>query len=105
MNKQDPSREGMAEGLLDEAEQLIWAMLDESITESDVKRLEGMMEAHQAVRSRYLDCVQLHTDLTDHFQEGDGLEPPKPQCSPVLGSLDMNLPLGTDSRPWPPVAE
>jgi hypothetical protein len=56
-----------AEGILNEAERLIWAMLDEQVDEADTTKLSAMLEEHDEVRRRYLDCVQLHVDLQDHF--------------------------------------
>ncbi len=89
--------------LLAEAEALIWALLDDEIKPTDMKRLEGLIQENEQVRQRYISCVQMHTDLHQHFEEipqpptTDSLPP-----SPVLGSLG-------DLRPetgiFPPVVE
>jgi hypothetical protein len=55
------------EQLLNEAESLIWAMLDDHIEDADLSRLTTMLEGHGDVRARYIDCVQLHVDLNEHF--------------------------------------
>jgi hypothetical protein len=52
---------------LEEAETLIWALLDERLDDADMQRLTNMIEQEPAVRSRYIDCVQLHVDLREHF--------------------------------------
>ncbi len=83
--------------LLDEAEALIWAMLDESIEPANAKRLEGLLQENEQVRQRYLSCVQMHADLNQHFAEL-----PNMPSSPVLGSLG-DLQPGTTSLP--PVPE
>lgn len=93
--------------LLEEAESLIWQLLDGQLTEATCQQLEQMIFEHEAVRRRYLECVQLHTDL--HEVVGKRQMPPAPALpaetkSPVLGSLgdtqssDLS---GTDSRPLP----
>ncbi|MGI9429659.1 MAG: hypothetical protein ACR2NM_13440 [Bythopirellula sp.] len=89
--------------LLDEAEALIWALLDDQIESADIKKLEGLLQENEAVRQRYISCVQMHCDLHEHFGGAkttfaDGKLPD----SPVLGSLGDIRP-GTDT--WPPVAE
>jgi hypothetical protein len=53
--------------VLDEAETLIWALLDDQLEDAETARLAKLLEDHEAVRRRYLDCVQLHVDLRDHF--------------------------------------
>jgi hypothetical protein len=79
--------------LLDDAEKLIWALLDDQIEADDAKRLEALIRGNEQVRLRYMQCAEIHADLYSHFQTG----PVKP--SPVLGSLpgDMPVPLGGTS--------
>lgn len=99
----DKSQIQASEALLDEAEALIWSLLDDEIKPEDIKRLENLLQGDEKVRERYISCVQMHTDLHQHFQPtpeagpADGLP-----SSPVLGSLGDLRP-GTDT--WPPVAE
>ena len=88
------------DSLLEEAEGLIWAMLDDSIKPADVKRLEDMLQENEQIRQRYLSCVQMHTDLNQHF--GELTELPSLPSSPVLDFLGDMQP-GTISLP--PVAE
>ena len=70
------------EALRNEAEALIWSLLDDQIDDSGVERLEKLLSEHEAIRRRYVECVQLHVDLTEHFSprdrsvaEGDILNP------------------------------
>ncbi len=53
--------------VLDEAETLIWALLDDQLEAAETTRLSKLLEEHEAVRRRYLECVQLHVDLHDYF--------------------------------------
>jgi hypothetical protein len=94
MNPEDRSIELDAKNLLDEAEALIWGLLDENIDAAGFDRLEKMM-TNPDVRTRYLQCVELHADLQQLFAQ------PTPKCPPtsvpVLGSLG-------DLFPFPPIA-
>jgi hypothetical protein len=65
MSREDHSRGAAAK--LEEAETLIWAMLDEQLDSADMERLAKMIEEDAEIRSRYIDCVQLHVDLREHF--------------------------------------
>ncbi|RIK88331.1 MAG: hypothetical protein DCC67_00780 [Planctomycetota bacterium] len=56
-----------AESLLDEAEMLIWALLDERLDDADAARLSTLIAQDAAVRTRYLQCIQLHVDLREYF--------------------------------------
>jgi hypothetical protein len=52
---------------IEESEPLIWDLLDEELDEADFARLVSLLEQNSAVRSRYIDCVQLHVDLQEYF--------------------------------------
>jgi hypothetical protein len=52
---------------LEEAESLTWALLDDQLSEVDSARLARLLEENQEARVRYIECVQLHVDLQDHF--------------------------------------
>ena len=67
MNERDLSPGESSVLLLDEAETLIWALLDDQLENADTARLSKLLQEHEAVRRRYLECVQLHVDLRDHF--------------------------------------
>ena len=90
------------EGLLQEAERLIWAMLDEQLTDADLVQLETLLKEHDQVRQRYLDCVQIHGDLHQHFAGTPDVQTPPQSKSPILGSLGDLRP---DSGTLPPVSE
>lgn len=67
MNDRDLTPGESAVLVLDEAENLIWALLDDQLEDAETARLAKLLEEHESVRRRYLDCVQLHVDLRDHF--------------------------------------
>lgn len=56
-----------SDAMLDEAELMIWALLDEEIAEQDTQKLEKLLSENEQVRQRYIECTQLHVDLTQHF--------------------------------------
>jgi hypothetical protein len=58
-----------AQQILDEVEQLVWGMLDDEASESEVLQMEALLLESKAARSRYLECVQLHCDLRDYFRD------------------------------------
>lgn len=70
--------------LLDEAENLIWALLDDQLGDADTARLSELLQNHEEVRRRYVDCVQLHVDLQGHFAGAPGGH--APQTSPNVPS-------------------
>ncbi|MBX3426283.1 MAG: hypothetical protein KF688_11440 [Pirellulales bacterium] len=90
------------EELLDAAEQLIWSVIDEEkVEDAQIAQLESLLLEHEEVRDRYLDCVQLHVDLHEHFASPDpGAGEPKKSVT-VLGSLLS----GGFSGPLPAPAE
>ena len=61
-----PSPSG-SDQLLNRAEQLIWKLLDDDLPESGVVELEAMFREHPSVYVAYINCIQLHVDLTGHF--------------------------------------
>ena len=82
---------------LEEAETLIWSLLDEQLDDAGSLRLATLLEQDAAVRARYVDCVQLHVDLREHF----GQPAEKGNASVVLPNLIPGLPL----QGFPQVAE
>ncbi len=109
MATDDRSLEQTTQQLLDEAEALIWGLLDENIDALDSQRLSKLM-ANDEVRERYLQCVELHSDLQCLFDDDQANKRTKPQ-SPVLGSLGTTGSLGnlfpniTSTNATPPLSE
>lgn len=99
-----PTDRFSAEPLLEAAEKLIWALLDDQISAAECSQLERLILDHEQVRRRYLECTQLHIDLRSVYGQGakDPLDPPK---SPVLGSLGTNFPMISPSLETGPPLE
>jgi hypothetical protein len=56
-----------AEYELEETEALIWNLLDDQLDDAGFDRLSQLLVKNATMRERYLDCVQLHVDLQEHF--------------------------------------
>ena len=82
--------------VLDEAENLIWALLDEQLDEADTAKLAKLLDQHESVRKRYIECVQLHIDLQDHFATADAQG--KRQTTAILPNLLPGGLSGAESR-------
>ena len=90
---QNNSESGTSESF-DRTHELSWALLDDYINGEEFAELEDLLLNEQAARESYLDCVQLHADLTEHFAaKTTGSTPARPTKTPILGFL------GTDSGP------
>ena len=98
MDNPEDNQELQSDSILEEAEQLIWAVLDDQEDKADLQRLETMLHQDEQVRHRYIQCVQLHTDLTMMLHV-EGESPPEdlPE-TPIVGSLGDIQP---DSKPLP----
>lgn len=86
---QSNPRPNAVELQLEEAETLIWAMLDEQLDRAEMDRLCKMIEENAAIRARYIDCVQLHVDLREHYGRAAAEKAPE---AVVLANLLPGLP-------------
>jgi hypothetical protein len=93
MNDRDLTPAEIAVLVLDEAENLIWALLDDHLDEANAARLAKLLEDHESVRQRYIDCVQLHVDLQDHFTANRETSIAA-TGTPILPNLTPSLPGG-----------
>jgi hypothetical protein len=82
-------RPGDIEPLLKEVQELTWALLDENISSEESARLEQVLTDEEAARQIYLDCVQLHVELRQHFAEEPAVV--GSACSSLLGFLDAAI--------------
>lgn len=100
MTEKNQSKEFLSTGALESCEQLVWMYLDDALPEGDLPKLENMLQENAQYMQVYLDCVQLHADLGQHFQGNKPLQIEGLPPSPVLGSLSEGL---TDRGNGPPV--
>jgi hypothetical protein len=83
------------ESQLDGTQDLVWALLDDHISNAEFAALEERLLADQTARETYIRCVQMHVDLNDHFK-GDAA---KPKLEQVLGFLGSASSTTTPSNP------
>ncbi len=100
MTQEDRSLPTNPEALLDEAESLTWALLDDQLDEANATRLTRLLEEHEEARSRYVECVQLHIDLQNHYA-GEPTAAPgdKPQGAGIFPNLMPGSWPSAESRP------
>jgi len=90
MTTDDCSLPSNVEALLEETESLTWALLDGQLDDASGSRLTELLESHDLLRTRYVECVQLHIDLHDHFAgeptEASGAKPRSAAIFPGLST-------------------
>lgn len=72
--------------------ELTWALLDEQITADEMRLLDNLLLSGDDARRTYLDCVQLHTDLTFELREPMPAGGTRTGKSLVLGFLSETVP-------------
>ena len=72
---------------LTEVQDLIWALLDQQISDSDFKQLEAMLHEDEEARRLYVQCVQIHVDLQQWFSGNPATAP----HLPAGAALDLPL--------------
>ncbi|EMI18175.1 hypothetical protein RMSM_04897 [Rhodopirellula maiorica SM1] len=75
---------------MDEVEELSWKMLDNHISDTDLQRLEKLLQNDADSRQRYLDCVKLHCELNAFFRPASR-NPESSLRSTPTGMLPQNL--------------
>jgi hypothetical protein len=84
-------------GPIGRVHELTWVLLDEQISDAEMAELEGLLRGDKTARDAYVRCVQMHVDLTLHFNPDAApkFTPPAAK-TPVLGMLAEGLPqIGT----------
>ena len=72
----------MRSHLKNEVQDLVWAVVDEYATESQVHRLEQLVASNAEARRTYITCMQMHADLC-LLLGGNRLQPKLPKDTPV----------------------
>jgi hypothetical protein len=71
--------------VLERVQELTWALLDEDISDDEMSLLDTLLLTGDKARERYIECIQLHTDLMAHYAEPKTAAGSK---SPVLSFLN-----------------
>ena len=74
----------------DEIADKAWQLLDDVISEEDRRQLIETLEKDEEARRVYVECVQLHVGLMEHFGQGEvpKFTPPSTSAPP----LDVDFP-------------
>lgn len=77
-----PSRDSQADpgAVLDRVDLLASALLDHAISEEQIRELGELLAEDTTARRRYIENMQLHTDLVEHYSS-------RRKPTPVLGML------------------
>lgn len=96
-DESDPAPQAEGAPIQERVQELTWAAIDDQISSDEMRLLDTLLLSDDAARKTYIGCVQLHTDLVQHFSP----EPVGPANANVLGFLQgMTPPLGV-----PPTTE
>lgn len=89
------------EQMLDQVDLLVSELLDDVISDDRFVKLEQMLESSEAARKRYVQGMQLHSDLVQHFQPEKGADLANGN-SPILGMLSQADPTSAGPSPIAP---
>lgn len=75
---------------MSEIQDLVWTMIDDELTDDQLRRLEQLVRDDPEARETYVRCMQMHADLSIFFSEKRAQESGQPVAR-VLG-LPFDLP-------------
>ncbi len=84
--------------LINEVQELVWALVDDQATDQQVRRLEELLLENQQARQVYVQCMQMHADL--HYM----LSGKQPRL-PIPLQKKAAQPVEAKSRPPLPTVE
>jgi hypothetical protein len=94
----DPTRLDPNAAVAERVQELTWALVDEQISTDEMRLLDNLLLSDDGARESYIRCVQLHTDLMNHYRKPASKSAPRTGKSLVLGFLSDSLPaIGLDS--------
>jgi hypothetical protein len=76
--------------VLERVQELTWALLDGEISDDEMSLLDTLLLTGDDARNRYIECVQLHTDLMAHYAEPSKSAEKASLQSPVLNFLSAS---------------
>lgn len=90
-NADKPRRDDAQKTVLERVEELTWALLDDNISDDEMSLLDTLLLTGDDARNRYIECVQLHTDLMAHYAEPSQGAVGAFSKSPILSSLNTGM--------------
>ena len=86
-----PRRDDPELAVLERVQELTWALLDDVISDDEVSLLDTLLLTGESARTRYIECVQLHSDLMGHFAKPSELASKSDEKSQVLSFLNAGI--------------
>jgi hypothetical protein len=81
-------------------QELTWALVDEQISDDELRLLDNLLLSDEEARHTYVACVQMHADLAEYFRQPVEQTPTRTGKSLVLGFLNESVPdIGLQSPP------
>src|SRR5262245_21239617 len=81
-------------------QELTWSLVDEQISDDEMRLLDNLLLSDDDARQTYIGCIQLHTDLAQHFGQPTEKGTPRTGKSLVLGFLNEGTSgVGLESPP------
>jgi hypothetical protein len=74
-----------------ETQRLTWAVLDENITQKELKRLEQLLLEDSEARQTYINCVQMHADLMEFYGQQPKESSPGKKVQKKVPTQDLPL--------------
>ncbi len=82
--------------VLERVQELTWSLVDEQVSDDEMALLDNLLLSDDKARKCYVDCVQLHAALMEHYAAETPAASGATQ-SPVLGFLNAGTPpIGLD---------
>jgi hypothetical protein len=66
-NANKPHLDDSQQLVLERVQELTWALLDDNISDDEMSLLDTLLLTGDDARNRYIECVQMHTDLMAHY--------------------------------------
>jgi hypothetical protein len=92
MSNANPDKHGRDPMVLERVQELTWAIVDEQISADEMRLLDNLLLCDDEARRTYIGCMQLHTDLLEHFSKPAVAAGATSTKSPVLGFLGEGFP-------------
>jgi hypothetical protein len=86
-----PARQDRDPVVNERVQELTWALVDEQISEDEMRLLDNLLLSDEEARQTYIGCVQLHTDLMHHFRQPAEPTTTRTGKSLVLGFLSEDV--------------
>lgn len=89
------------EQLLEQVEELTWALVDDHIDAAQLAELEKLLLDNEVARKTYVECMQMHADLHFMFNQNAKRGVTGSSSSRLPSAVVNALPLASSQMPIP----